>query len=71
MSLQFSFREVEDYHAGITLNEAAVAHCYYIIYLNFQKMVNSITDEPLKAVMTKLLILYGIEKIVERAGKFF
>jgi hypothetical protein len=53
------------------LNDAAVAHCYVLIYSNFLKVVETVTDPSLKAVMTKLLTLYGIEKIIERSGKFY
>lgn len=48
-----------------------MAHCYVLIYSTFLKVVESITDSKVKAVLTKLLILYGVDKIIERAGKFY
>jgi hypothetical protein len=48
-----------------------MAHCYFLLYSNFLKVTESISDKNLKAVMTKLVLLYGIEKIIERSGKFY
>jgi len=53
------------------LNDAAVAHSYVVIYGYFLKEVNKITDKNVKAVLTNLLLLYGIDKILERSSKFY
>lgn len=53
------------------MNEAAVAHCYVTIYDYFFKEVSAITDIRIKAVLTNLLLFYGIDKILERAARFY
>jgi hypothetical protein len=53
------------------LNDAAVAHSYNLLYSNFLKFIESATDPNIKAVLTKLLLLYGTDKIIERSGKFY
>lgn len=60
-----------DTYAGLALNDAGIAHCYVVVYTYFQEKIATISDPSIKAVLTKLLRLYGIEKIVERSAKFF
>ena len=58
--------------AGITLTESAVAHTYLWIYQNFYRQIyNRTENERIRAVLFKLLVLYGIEKIISNAHSFF
>lgn len=53
------------------INDAAVAHSYVIVYNYFAREVEKAADKQVKAVLIKLLMLYGVEKIIERASKFY
>jgi hypothetical protein len=64
-------KQVLDTYAGLALNDAGIAHCYIVMYTYFHEKVTAISNPAIKAVLTKLLRLYGIEKIVERSAKFF
>jgi hypothetical protein len=64
-------KEIFDHHGGIALVDAAIAHSYVLVYSYFLKELQATTDPRLKTVLRKLLLLYGIEKITERAGKFY
>lgn len=70
-SKKIPIEDIFNLHAGILINDAAVAHCYVVAYSYFLKEFQAATDAKLKTVLRKLLILYGIEKITERAGKFY
>lgn len=64
-------KEIEDHYAGMLMSDAAIAHMHVVIYTYFLKAVESVTDSKIKAVLTKLLLLYGIEKIIDRSAKLF
>ena len=53
------------------INDAAIAHSYVVVYSYFAREVEQAADKQVKAVLTKLLLLYGVEKILERASKFY
>lgn len=53
------------------MGDAAISHMHVVIYTYFLKAVESAVDPKIKSVLTKLLVLYGIEKIIERSSKFF
>lgn len=61
-----------DQYANIELVDAAIAHSYSWIYQNFLEKINlSTKNEKVRAVLTKLLLVYGLEKILERAQHYF
>jgi acyl-CoA oxidase len=65
-------KEAWDYHSGIVLTEAAVAHTYYWIFQNFFRSIYFRTEnEKIRKVLFKLLVLYGIEKIISHSHSFF
>lgn len=64
-------KEIFDHHAGISIIDAAIAHSYVLVYSYFLKEQQAAVEPRVKAVLRKLLLLYGIEKITERAGKFY
>lgn len=54
------------------LVEAGTAHTYLWIYQNFyEKIYLKTKNEKVRAVLIKLLLLYGLEKIVERSSSFY
>lgn len=53
------------------INDAAIAHSYVVVYSYFAREVEKAADQQVKAVLSKLLLLYGVEKIIERASKFY
>lgn len=54
------------------MSETAIAHTYLWIYQNFFRQIYLRTEnERVRAVLFKLLVLYGIEKIIDRAQSFF
>ena len=57
---KLTVKEIEDHHAGILVNEAAIAHTYVIIYDYFLKEVEKVSDQKIKTILTRLLLLYGI-----------
>ena len=64
-------KEIEDHYAGMLMSDAAISHMHVVIYTYFLKAVESAADPKIKAVLTKLLMLYGVEKIIDRSAKFF
>ena len=42
-----------------------------VVYSYFAREVEKAADQQVKAVLTKLLMLYGVERIIERASKFY
>lgn len=68
---KFTSKEIFDHHGGIAIIDAAIAHSYVLVYSYFLKELQAASDPRLKNVLRKLLLLYGIEKIIERAGKFY
>lgn len=58
-------KEAWDQYAGLELVEAGIAHTYLWIYQNFyEKIYLKTKNEKVRAVLVKLLLLYGLEKIV-------
>jgi hypothetical protein len=56
----------------LELVEAGTAHTYLWIYQNFyEKIYLRTKNEKVRAVLIKLLLLYGVEKIVERSASFY
>ncbi len=54
------------------LVEAGTAHSYLWMYQNFyEKIYLKTKNERARAVLIKLLLLYGLEKIVERSSSFY
>jgi len=68
---KLTIKEIEDYKAGLSINDAAVAHCYVLVYNYFLGALRRATDPKIKAVISKMVILYGIDKILERSAKFY
>lgn len=68
---KLTIKEIEDYKAGLSINDAAVAHCYVLVYNYFLNAIRKATDPKIKAVLTKMIVLYGIDKILERSAKFY
>lgn len=66
-----SQKEIWDTYAGLALMDAAIAHAHVIVYQSFLDNVQKVAIPEVKAVLTKLLLLYGIDKINERPAKFF
>jgi acyl-CoA oxidase len=56
----------------LELVEAGTAHSYLWMYQNFyEKIYLKTKNERARAVLIKLLLLYGLEKIVERSSSFY
>jgi len=54
-------KEAWDHYAGLELVEAATAHTYLWIYQNFyEKIYLKTKNERVRAVLIKLLLLYGV-----------
>ena len=68
---KLTIKEIEDYKAGLSINDPAVAHCYVLVYNYFLGALRRATDPKIKAVISKMVILYGIDKILERSAKFY
>ena len=65
-------KEVWDTQAGLALTEASTAHTYFWIYENFfMRIYNSTNNEKLRKSLRNLLLLYGIDKIIDRANHYF
>ncbi len=65
-------KDAWDHYAGLELVEAGTAHTYLWIYQNFyEKIYLKTKNERVRAVLIKLLLLYGVEKIVERSSSFY
>jgi hypothetical protein len=61
-----------DGHVGMDLKEAGMAHAYFWLFENFQtKILTATKNEKVRQVLTRLLLLYGIEKILSRSGNYF
>jgi len=61
-----SMKEVWDRRAGIDLYEASRAHIYYFTFRSFVQMIKEDTkDEKIAKVLTKLCLLYGIQKLLD------
>lgn len=48
-----------------------MSHSYLLMYESFLNAVVQVKDEGVKNVLTNLVVMYGIEKIIERADKFY
>lgn len=47
-------------------------HTYYWVFQNFlEKIYTGTKNEKIRAILTKLLLLYGVEKILEMGSIFF
>ena len=65
-------KDAWDHYAGLELVEAGTAHSYLWMYQNFyEKIYLKTKNERARAVLIKLLLLYGVEKIVERSSSFY
>ena len=54
-------KEAWDQYAGLELVEAGIAHTYLWIYQNFyEKIYLKTKNEKVRAVLVKLLLLYGL-----------
>jgi hypothetical protein len=62
---------VWDTYAGLTLVDAAIAHSIVTIHGFYLKESQSVKCLNLKKVLTKLSILYGLEKIIERTSRIY
>jgi len=63
-----SEKQAWDSYAGITLVKSAIAHSILTMHTFFLQEVMKIKQDDLKKVMKKLCILWGIEKLIERAS---
>ena len=52
-----------DEFAGLELVQCAVAHSYYWIVNNFYLSCQKVTDQPTKAALERLFLLYAVDKI--------
>ena len=66
-----SEKQVWDTYAGITLTEAALAHSIFTIHSFFVERLMKIQSESLQNVMKKLCLLWGVEKLIERASQVY
>lgn len=61
-----SMKEIWDRKAGIDLVEASRAHIYYFTFKSFYENIrDNVKDEAVAKVLTKLCLLYGIQKLLE------
>lgn len=60
-----------DHHAGILLAEASTSFIYYWIFKTFMQGVMEMNNEAVRAVMNKVLCLYGVTKILDNASGFY
>lgn len=64
-------KELWDTKAGLDLTESSVSHTYFWIYEAFQaRIYTSGQNEKVRNVLTRLLLLYGVDKILLRAHRF-
>ncbi len=66
-----SEKEAWDTYAGISLVDAAFAHATVTVYGFYLDAVKKVDSPTLKAVLTKLCVLFGLEKLIERSGKVY
>ena len=66
-----SEKDAWDTYAGISLCDAGIAHSVLTIHTSFLQMIEKIKEPKLKAVMTKLCILFGVEKLIERSSRVY
>lgn len=65
-------KESWDQYAGLELVDAAIAHTYLWIFQNFhEKIYLKTKNEKVRAILIKLLLLYGTDKILERSASFY
>jgi acyl-CoA oxidase len=64
-------KQAWDTFAGISLCEAGIAHSIFTVHTFYINFVQTIQEPNLKTVMTKLCVLYGLEKIIERASRVY
>ena len=60
-----SFKEATDKHLGILLNEITHTHSNYWTLKIFMESVAKIEDPKVNKALTKVAILYGLNKILE------
>lgn len=64
-------KEAWDTRAGLDLTESSIAHCYFWIFEAFQtRIYASGQNERVRNVLIRLLLLYGIDKILLRAHRY-
>lgn len=65
-------KKVWDEKAGLDLVESGTAHTYFWVYDNFlTKVKTCVSNEALKKVLMKVVLLYGIDKILVRCAHFY
>jgi hypothetical protein len=65
-------KEAWDYYAGIELVECGMSYPIYWSYQNFfEKIYAHTKQEKNRSVLFKLLLLYGLEKIIEKSALMF
>lgn len=57
----YKMKEIWDYKAGLALAECGRAHTYYWVFQNFlEKIYSGTKNEKIRAILTKVLSLYGV-----------
>lgn len=71
MQKDMTMKESWDEYAGISLVEASNSHIEYFTISSFVELILEAQNESVKAVLSKLCILYGINKILASPGSLF
>lgn len=57
--------------AATYLQDAAISHGIYFTYRIFAEKVSSQNDDAIRAVLDKLCVLYGLQKIIEKPSSLY
>lgn len=72
MSEGHSAKEAWDYHAGISLAECGISYPIYWTYQNlYEKIYVGTKNERNRQVLFKVLVLYGLEKMLQKTSAIF
>jgi acyl-CoA oxidase len=66
-----SEKEAWDTYAGLSLNDAAIAHSVVTIHTFFLEALMKVECPKVKAVLTKLCLLFGLEKLIDKASRVY
>lgn len=65
-------KKVWDEKVGLDLVESGTSHTYFWVYDNFlTKIKTAVSNEALKKILLKVVLLYGIDKILARCAQFY
>lgn len=66
-----SEKEAWDTYAGLSLTDAAIAHSAVTIHSFFLEALKKVECPKVKAVLTKLCLLFGLEKLLDKASRVY